>query len=179
MDIRQALRQPRWGHFLQFYSERPRGAGFRSVNPAERWRENPVRALARAGFSQHLECGIHRSESSPKGSFALIPHPVAGLAKNYAIIIQFVFQLTTFYRLGVQKSNVYKRDVFVTSWRFRNGAWQPQRHNRLPETSGTLWIHWGALTNQRCSLATGCGITVIKDRGQVIWGIPPGAFHHL
>ena len=28
------------------YSERPRGAGFRSVNPAERWRENPARALA-------------------------------------------------------------------------------------------------------------------------------------
>ena len=36
-----------------FYSERPWGAGFRSVNQAERWRENPARALARAGFSQH------------------------------------------------------------------------------------------------------------------------------
>ena len=36
--------------------------------------------------------------------------------------------------------------------------WQPQRHDCLPETSGTLWIHRGALTNQRCSLATGCGI---------------------
>ena len=58
-------------------NERPQGAGFRSVNPAERWRENPARALARAGFSQHLECGIHRSESSPEGSFALIPQPVA------------------------------------------------------------------------------------------------------
>ena len=58
------------------YSERPRGAGFRSVNPAERWRENPARALARAGFSQHLEYGIHRSESSSEGFFALIPHPV-------------------------------------------------------------------------------------------------------
>ena len=65
-----------------FYSERPLGAGFRSVNPAERWHENPARALARAGFSQHLECGIHRSESSPEGSFALIPHPVARWAKN-------------------------------------------------------------------------------------------------
>ena len=64
-------------HDTVVYSERPRGAGFRSVNPAERWRENPARALARAGFSQHLECGIHRSESSPEGSFALIPHPVA------------------------------------------------------------------------------------------------------
>ena len=31
-----------------YYSERPRGAGFRSVNPAERWCENPARALARA-----------------------------------------------------------------------------------------------------------------------------------
>ena len=68
--------------YMEFYSERPRGAGFRSVNPAERWRENPARALARAGFSQHLECGIHRSESSPEGSFALIPHPVARWAKT-------------------------------------------------------------------------------------------------
>ena len=69
-------------NFTNIYSERPRGAGFRSVNPAERWRENPARALARAGFSQHLECGIHRSESSPEGSFALIPHPVARWAKT-------------------------------------------------------------------------------------------------
>ena len=46
----------------------------------------------------------------------------------------------------------------MTSWRFYSRAWQPQRHDRLPETSGTLWIHRGALTNQRCSLATGCGI---------------------
>ena len=53
--------------FGLFYSERLQGAGFRSVNAAERWRENPVRALARAGFMQHLECGIHRSESSPEG----------------------------------------------------------------------------------------------------------------
>ena len=67
---------------VSLYSERPRGAGFRSVNPAERWRENPARALARAVFSQHLECGIHRSESSPEGSFALIPHPVARWAKT-------------------------------------------------------------------------------------------------
>ena len=70
------------GFVLRLYSERPRGAGFRSVNPAERWRENPARALARAGFSQHLECGIHRSESSPEGSFALIPRPVARWAKT-------------------------------------------------------------------------------------------------
>ena len=68
--------------YIWFYSERPRGTGFRSVNPTERWRENPARALARAGFSQHLECGIHRSESSPSGSFALIPHPVARWAKT-------------------------------------------------------------------------------------------------
>ena len=61
----------------------------------------------------------------------------------------------TFCRSGAQKNNVYKRDAFVTSWRFHNRAWQPQRHDRLSETSGTLWIHRGALTNQRCSLATG------------------------
>ena len=68
--------------------------------------------------------------------------------------------LTTFYRSGAPRSDVYKWDAFVTSWRFYNRAWQPQRHDRPPETSGTLWIHRGALTNQRCSLATGCGITV-------------------
>ena len=34
--------------------------------------------------------------------------------------------------------------------------------DHLPETSGTLWIHRGALTNQQCSLATGCGITSRK-----------------
>ena len=67
--------------------------------------------------------------------------------------------LTTFYRSGAHRSDVYKWDAFVTSWRFYNRAWQPQRHDRLAETSGTLWIHRGALTNQRCSLATGCGIT--------------------
>ena len=80
------------------------------------------------------------------------------MSKNYAIITQFVLPLMTFYRSGAQESNVYKRDAFVTSWRFHNRTWQPQRHDRLSETSGTLWIHRGALTNQRCSLATGCGI---------------------
>ena len=68
--------------------------------------------------------------------------------------------LTTFYRSGAHRSDVYKWDAFVTSWRFYNRAWQPERHDCLPETSGTLWIHRGALTNQRCSLATGCGIIV-------------------
>ena len=80
------------------------------------------------------------------------------MSKNYAVIIQFVLPLTTFYRARAQRSDVYKRDAFVTSWRFHNRAWQPRRHDRLSETSGTLWIHRGALTNQRCSLATGCGI---------------------
>ena len=69
--------------------------------------------------------------------------------------------LTTFYRSGAHRSDVYKWDAFVTSWRFYNRAWQPRRHDRLPETSGTLWIHRGALTNQRCSLATGCGIKLL------------------
>ena len=80
------------------------------------------------------------------------------MSKNYAIIIHFMLPLTTFYRSGAPRSDVYKWDAFVTSWRFYNRAWQPQRHDRPPETSGTLWIHRGALTNQRCSLATGCGI---------------------
>ena len=124
----------------------------------ERWRENPTRALAWAGFSQHLQCGIHPSESSPEGSFAIIPHPVARWAKNYTIIIRIMVLLTTFYRSGAQSRDVYKRDVSVTPWKFHNRAWQPQCRGPLSETSGTLWIHRGALTNQRCSLATGCGI---------------------
>ena len=66
----------------KLYSERPSEAGFRSVNPAERWRDNPARDLARARFSQHLECGIHRSQSSPEGSFALILNPVARWAET-------------------------------------------------------------------------------------------------
>ena len=81
------------------------------------------------------------------------------MSKNNAIIIQFVLPLTPFYRSGARRSDVYKRDAFVTSWRFHNRAWQPERHDHLSETSRTLWIHRGALTNQRCSLATGCGIT--------------------
>ena len=83
------------------------------------------------------------------------------MSKNYAIIIHFVLPLATFYRSGVQRSDVNKSNAFVTSWRFLNRAWQPQRHDRLPETSGTLWIHRGALTKQRCSLATRCGINQV------------------
>ena len=94
------------------------------------------------------------------------------MSKNYAIIIQFVLPLTTFYRSGVQRSNVYQRDVFVTSWRFHNRAGQPQHHDPLPETSGTLWIHRGALTNQRCSLATGCGIVL-----KFAWWSPSETWH--
>ena len=63
--------------------------------------------------------------------------------------------------IGSAEQQCYKRHVSVTSWRFHNRTWQPQCHDRLPETSGTLWIHRVALTNQRCSLATGCGINVI------------------
>ena len=97
------------------------------------------------------------------------------MSKNHAIIIQFVLPLTTFYRSGAQKSNVYKRDAFVTSWRFHNRAWQPRRHDRLPETSGTLWIHLGALTNQRCSLITGCGIRYrMSDTMQLSLDMPFG-----
>ena len=63
-------------------------------------------------------------------------------------------------------------DVFVTLWRFHNRAWQPQRQDRLPKTSGALWIPRGALTNQRCSLATECGIMEIRlgrTSTQPIW----------
>ena len=91
------------------------------------------------------------------------------MSRNYAIIIQSVLPLTTFYRSGAQRSDVYKWDVFVTSWRFHNRAWQPQRQDRLPETSGTLWIHRGALTNQRCSLATGCGIIYLSAARVQSW----------
>ena len=60
--------------FWIIYSERPGGAGFKWVHPTERWLENTARALAGVGFSQHFECRIHWFESSPKRSFALIPH---------------------------------------------------------------------------------------------------------
>ena len=40
----------------------------KSVNHAERWRENPTRVLAQAELSPHLECWIHRL--SRKGTFA-------------------------------------------------------------------------------------------------------------
>ena len=80
--------------------------------------------------------------------------------------------LTRFYRSGAHRSDVYKWDAFVTSWRFYNRAWQPQRHDRLPETSGTLWIHRGALTNQRCSLATGCGIMWLTQTREPKWVCP-------
>ena len=89
--------------------------------------------------------------------------------------------LTTFYRSGAHRSDVYKWDAFVTSWRFYNRAWQPQRHDRQPETSGTLWIHRGALTNQRCSLATGCGIILVYT-GQftlIPVYVPRIDFHHF
>ena len=88
------------------------------------------------------------------------------MSKNYAIIIQCVLPLTKFYWSGAQRNNVYKRDAFVTSWRSHNRAWQPRRHDRLSETSGTLRIHRGALTNQRCSLATGCGIKFLR---RILW----------
>ena len=91
------------------------------------------------------------------------------MSNNYAIIIHFMLPLTTFYRSGAHRSDVYKWDAFVTSWRFYNRAWQPQRHDRLPETSGTLWIHRRALTNQRCSLATGCGINYWTLSMDAIW----------
>ena len=77
------------------------------------------------------------------------------MSKNYAIITQFVIPQTMFYQSGVQ-------DIFVTLWRFHNHTWQLQHHDRLSETSGTLWIHQGALTIQRCSLATGCGINLLS-----------------
>ena len=95
------------------------------------------------------------------------------MSKIYAIIIQFVLRPTTFYRSGVQRSDVYKRDVFVTSWRFQNRTWQPQRYDRLPETSGTLWIHRVALTNQRCSLAIGCGINPVNSLDRDCHSIAP------
>ena len=90
----------------------------------------------------------------------LYPYAIGHInEKNYAIIIQFVLPLTTFYRSGAQRSDVYKCDMSVTSWRFHNRAWQPRRHDRLSDTSETLNPP-GALNNQRCSLATECGISM-------------------
>ena len=41
------------------------------------------------------------------------------------------------------------------SWGSDNRTRQPHCYNRLSKTSGILWIRWGALTNQLCSLLTG------------------------
>ena len=94
------------------------------------------------------------------------------MSKNYGIIIQFVLPLMTFYRSGAQKSNVYQRDAFVTSWRFHNRAWQPKRHDRLSETSGTLWIQRGALTNQRCLFTR----VARAHKRQVVIAYPGGSY---
>ena len=82
------------------------------------------------------------------------------MSQNYSIIIHVQSEplLTMFYWSGWKRSDVYKRDLFVTSWSLHNHPWQLQCHDRLCETSGTLWIHGGALTNQRCSSATRRGI---------------------
>ena len=74
----------------------------------------------------------------PRGVFRINPTPGSWMSKNYTIISQFVIALMAFYRSGVQKSDVNKRVVFVMSWRSHNYAWQPQRHDHLSETSGTL-----------------------------------------
>ena len=110
----------------------------------ERWRENPATSSAEAGFSQHLECGIQRSDSSPKGSLALIPHPPARLAKlpHNASTPDDVLSIET------------AKERCLQTRRFHNHARQSQRQDRPCETSGTLWIHGGTLINQRCSLAT-------------------------
>ena len=60
------------------------------------------------------------------------PTPGSWMSRNYTMmIIQFVLPLMTFYRSGALRSNVYKRDIYVTSWRFHNCAWQPQHHGHL------------------------------------------------
>ena len=153
------------GYKPAVYSKRPIGTGFRLVNPAERSRENP----ARAQLSPHRILAIPRVRNSPiwiqpRGVFWFNSTPGSQMSKNYAMITQCVLPLTTFYRSGAQRSNVYQRDMDEIWWRFHNRAWQPQRHDRLPETSGTLWIHRGALTNQWCSQSTGCGSTKESQR---------------
>ena len=54
----------------------------------------------------------------PRGVFRINPTPGSQMSKNYAIIIHFMPPLTTFYRSGAHRSDVYKWDAFVTSWRF-------------------------------------------------------------
>ena len=82
-DKSTTFSNPQAGHrYRDFIAKDPEGLD------SDRW--IPLRGgariqrglLARVGFSQHLECGIHWSESSPDGSYALIPHPVARWAKT-------------------------------------------------------------------------------------------------
>ena len=85
-----SIKLPQWKHKLDYYgvvfAHLATGCGIKAKDlsglysdrwiPHSRCCENPAqakatRAKALAGFSQHLECGIHRSESSPSGSFAI------------------------------------------------------------------------------------------------------------
>ena len=59
---------------------------------------------------------------------------------------------------------------------------QPQPHDLLSKTSGTLWIHQWALTNELCSLATGYWIIFIPYLGAISkvfrpWGSVSNADH--
>ena len=127
---------------------------------AERWRENPVKALAKAGFSQHFECGIHWCQSSLYGSFALIPHPVARWAKT----TQRWYHLCLYGRRCVDRGGRRAMFTNVTClWRhgLLNRGWQPQHHGLLLETLGTLWILGEALTNQRCARTIDVGLRAL------------------
>ena len=144
-----------------------------------RWelaRESP-KAVVRAGFTQHPECRFHRPEATPEGFWSLthwglVTHICVsklttigsdnGLSpgRRQAIILTNAGILLTG-PLAWQRSNIYKRDLCVTSLRFHNRAWELQRQESLSETSGILLTHRGTLSNQGSSLATGYGIKAL------------------
>ena len=95
------------------YSERPRGAGFRSVNPAERWCENPARALARAGFSQHLEATA--TSRPPARDIRDTVNPPWGFDQS---------AMLTSYRVRDWKDKTVSRTSYIY-----NGITIPERYN--------------------------------------------------
>ena len=116
--------------------------GFIATNP-ETWHENRVRPLALAWFSQQ----------STRDAFH-INHVSANLMNKMPVNHWICVSDDEKSSMGMTENDVYKRDLFLTLCRFHNRACQPQRRDRLSDTSGIFWIHGGALTNQQCWLAT-------------------------
>ena len=168
MDIRQALRQPRWGHFLQFYSERPRGPGFRSVNPAERWRE--ILATPRVRDSPIW--------IQPQGVFRFNPTPGCWISKklrhNYPICVSTddVLSIGSAEKQCLQTGCVCDV-VEIPQWRMATATSQPPARD-IRDTMNPLrgFDQSAMLTSYRVWDYSDQGPGP-SHLGHSTWGIPP------